>query len=464
MKFCEKPFHHVYLAPNGEVWPCGWMHFPIGNIYEQDFDEIWRGERAKRARESILDGSFCYCRKTSCPFCERGDLPDLTQEELREKAEVPEVPENITFANDRICNIACTTCRKSLYLPEEGYRERIDAVLKRMRPYAQQAAFLDMNGNGEFLANPSFLEFLESFQPQRSDFCLSFETNGVLFDEEHWNRFSHLGNYHIEVTVTLNSLRREIYRYLSGGYDKVEAVRRNLRFLSGLRRKNQINVLKATMVVQECNFQEIPEYVRTLTQSEELEIDQIVLKPVYKWFGMDEETYWFKNILNPLHPYHKEYLKILEDPCWNAPKVYDWGCHNLREARPHPMRQEKVYNRLLLDIYENAQGLSPAEYVRRRAEEKNLGRVGVFGENETARALLHLLRQAGAEVVFQLTWFQNEDGALPKVSMQNFRPDMADTVLLLDFYDRQNLTGNLRTLKFQGQILTAEELIEGTPL
>ena len=87
MKFCVKPFNNVYLASDGEVWPCGWMHYVIGNLYEQNLDEIWHSEAAEQARKSILDGSFAFCRKTSCPFCERDELPDLTEEEIRERFE-----------------------------------------------------------------------------------------------------------------------------------------------------------------------------------------------------------------------------------------------------------------------------------------------------------------------------------------------------------------------------------------
>jgi len=460
MKFCEKPFNSVYLAPNGEVWPCGWMHFSMGNIYEQGFDEIWHGAAAEEARKSILNGSFAYCRKTSCPLCERGNLMDLTEKELREKAVVTNAPKRITIANDRICNIACTTCRKSLYVPEEGYREKIDKVLEQMLPYANQAVFLDMNGNGEFLSNPSFLSFLKSLKPERKDFRLNFETNGVLFDKAHWEKFSHLKDYNISITVTLNSLRREIYQYLSGGFDKINDVQNNLRFLSKLRREGHVNALSVTMVVQECNFQEIPEYVRVLTHSGDYEIDRIVLKPVYKWFGMDEETYWFKNILNPLHPYYKEYLRILEDDCWKEPKVYDWGCHNLRESLPYPLAQEKTYNRLLLDIYENPQGYPPVDFIKSCAEKHELRSVGIFGENVVSNAILRLLKEAGVKIAFQLTWFQDEEGSIPKISMQNFRPEMADDILLLDFYDKQNLTNNLRNLKFHGRIFDLKELIE----
>lgn len=73
---------------------------------------------------------------------------------------------------------------------------------------------------------------------------------------------------------------------------------------------------------------------------------------------MDEETYWFKNILNPQHPYHRSYLKILEDDCWKDPKVYDWGCHNIRESIPHPLKQEEIYRKILSRIYDNEDGLA----------------------------------------------------------------------------------------------------------
>lgn len=461
MRFCERPFTHVYLAPNGEVWPCNWMHYVIGNLYEQNLDEIWVSKAAQRARESILDGSFAFCRKTSCPRCERGALPDLSEDELKEKSIPTDLPIMITIANDKICNIACTTCRQGIYCAQEGEREKIDAVLKHMLPYASQAMYVDMNGNGEFLANPSFLKFLESLRPKRQDCRFNFETNGVLFDETHWERFSHLKDCQISVTVTLNSLRREIYQHLSGGFDKIDEVRRNIEFLSKLRREHQINELKVTMVVQECNFQEVPEYIRVFTETEEYAVDQIILKPVYKWFGMDEETYWFKNILNPLHPYHKEYLKVLENDCWKEPKVYDWGCHNLREARPHPLNQEKLYNRLLLNIYENSQGLKPQEFLRGCLAQFANRRIAVYGDSEMAGAMLSLLRKAGINVVLQLTWFENAQVDIPKVAMQEFRPEMTDAVLLLDFYDKQNLERNLRSLHFKGDIVTLEDVIKG---
>lgn len=462
MKFCDRPFSYAYLAPNGEVWPCGWMHFTIGNLYEQKLDEIWHSEAAQTARESILDGSFAFCRKTSCPFCERGELPDLTEEEIRERAVPTEIPEDVTIANDRMCNIACTSCRTCLLPIDKEERRKIDGVLERLVPFANKMKSLDMNGQGEFLANQSFINFLGKLQPECKDFKINFETNGTLFDEAHWNRFSHLGDYNLSVTVTLNSLNREVYRYLSGGFDYLDRELDNLRFLSKLRREGKINNLTVTMVIQEVNCWEVPEYIRTFAHSEEFEIDKIQMKPLYNWFKMDPETYWYKNILNPLHPYHKEYLKILADDCWNEPKVWDWGCHNIREAMPYPLKQEEVYNRLLLDIYQNDQGLSPAEFLRACVERTGGGRIGYYGKNKFSKAFVKMLREAGADIAFQLTWVPEcEDGEVPKVAKQEFRPELADLILLIDFHKGGYWLTDLPMLGFQGPILTVEEFVEG---
>lgn len=463
MKFCDRPFTFAYLADKGEVWPCGWMHYTIGNLYEQNLDEIWHSEAAQAARQTVLDGSFAFCRKQSCPLCERDELPDLTEEEIRERAVPTAVPIAINMANDHICNIACTNCRTAIYCPEEGEREKIDDALMRLLPFANQAKGLNMNGGGEFLANPSFINFLEQLRPEHDDFNIHFESNGVLFDESHWNRFSHLGQYDVSATITINSLRREVYRYLSGGFDHLEQVLDNLRFLSKLRKENLLSKLSVTIVVQECNFWEIPDYIRTFAHSDEFEVDAIVMKPLYKWWHMKEETYWIKNILNPLHPYHKEYLKILADDCWNDPKVYDWGCHNIREALPHPLEQEKIYNRLLLDIFQNGKGLSPAEFLKTCAERAGAGRIGYYGKNEFSKKFVRMLQEAGVDIAFQLTWSKEcDDGDIPKVAKQDFQPEMADVILVIDFFKGGYWFHDLPALGFRGPVLSIEQFIEGT--
>ena len=171
------------------------------------------------------------------------------------------------------------------------------------------------------------------------------------------------------------------------------------------------------------------------------------MKPLFKWFKMDEETYWFKNILNPLHPYHKEYLKILADDCWNDPKVYDWGCHHIREAMPHPLKQEEVYRQIMMKIHTNKDGLSPQGYIKRCLDRLGAKRIGFYGKNEFSLMFSRMLQDAGAEV-FQLTWVPEDcDGEFPKVAKQEFKPDMADAMIIIDFFKGGYWFEDLRSKK-----------------
>ena len=78
-----------------------------------------------------------------------------------------------------------------MFYPDKNYREKIDKALESILPYANRVKMLDLNGAGEFLANPSFLKFLNALRPERPDCVFNFETNGILFDEARWEKFSH---------------------------------------------------------------------------------------------------------------------------------------------------------------------------------------------------------------------------------------------------------------------------------
>lgn len=126
------------------------------------------------------------------------------------------------------------------------------------------------------------------------------------------------------------------------------------------------------------------------------------------------------------------------------------------------MSQGKIFSRLLLDIYDNREGLSPVACIKRALERLNVNRIGIYGENEFEGTLVRLLRAAGAEIVFRLTRYEDKAGDIPTISMPNLKPDSVDLILLLEFYDQQNRINNLRSLKFQGHILNLEQFIEGT--
>ena len=71
-----------------------------------------------------------------------------------------------------------------------------------------------------------------------------------------------------------------------------------------------------------------------------------------------------------------------------------------------------------------------------------------------------MLKETGAEV-FQLTWAVEDScgSEFLKVAKQEFKPDMADAMLIIDFFKGGYWFSDLRALGFTGDILTIEEFV-----
>ena len=60
LKFaCKELRNLMYLFPGGELVTCGLRHEPVGNLYEQSFDEVWYSPRAARARDEVDGCTGC---------------------------------------------------------------------------------------------------------------------------------------------------------------------------------------------------------------------------------------------------------------------------------------------------------------------------------------------------------------------------------------------------------------------
>ncbi len=53
---CMKPWSSIFIEPDGEVRPCCYLSPSLGDIYRQDFRDIWNGEKAQALRASMAAG------------------------------------------------------------------------------------------------------------------------------------------------------------------------------------------------------------------------------------------------------------------------------------------------------------------------------------------------------------------------------------------------------------------------
>jgi radical SAM protein with 4Fe4S-binding SPASM domain len=330
MKFCKRPFELFNLFnEDGDVSVCSWLlpEFKIGNILEQDVDEIWHSEAAKQCRESVLDGSFRYCRREICTYLFRDELPEIKNESDTVTADMPV---DIRVAFDRTCNLTCPACRDRVYVPTERQKANMDIIYEKIFPYLQHASRFNFGGRGEPFVSPFYMRVLENFKPENPKTLIRFETNGVLFNEENWNKIAHLAKCNLHVYVSVDSLYAPTYNYLRRG-GNLEKVKNNLKFISKLRKKEDIKMLTIVMVVQESNFREMPDFVRY--GLDVLGVDQVSFMPIYNKGNMSEAEMLVKDVLNPAHPYHQEFMKIMEHPLVKQPRVRIWTGDVLHERK-----------------------------------------------------------------------------------------------------------------------------------
>lgn len=69
IKDCPKPFNNLQIMVSGDVRPCCWCGFGVGNLHESTIDEIWNGKIMEELRECIRNGKIHpTCKNAPCPF------------------------------------------------------------------------------------------------------------------------------------------------------------------------------------------------------------------------------------------------------------------------------------------------------------------------------------------------------------------------------------------------------------
>lgn len=308
---------------NGYVRSCGWMTDTImGNLFENSLSEIWNGEKAWKMRERLLNQDYSKCLVDGCPYLMKGEIRNY-QTEL---GELPEYPETLSLSFENDCNYRCKSCGTEKHLDGKT-REEIehiyDTIADKIRPALPYVKRIGANGMGELFTSKRTLKLLSEWRPiaPAEECSVGLETNGSLFDEEHWRQIENLGQYNLSVTITVMSFDEPTYQRLSGVKYPIEKIENSLRFVKSLREKGIINFLQIGTVVQCENFRTLPEFARRCI--EEFGADSVRLRPYDNWGTQNEIEAFYMNIRNPKHPLYSEYKEVMKHPYMSHPKVND---------------------------------------------------------------------------------------------------------------------------------------------
>lgn len=355
-KICKngKDWIQVFNS-DGMVRLCGWTGADgrIGSLLDYSMPEIFHGEKAEKLREKLLCQDYSSCSVDDCPYLMTGEIKTYQTE----MGELPEYPERLYLAFENRCNYRCPSC--NIHCADAGKdKEQIehdyDIIESRLREAMPHARIIGANGQGELFCSKRIMKLLSEWEPIApvEECQVYLETNGSLFDAEHWKQIENIGKYYVWVTVTVMSFDQAIYEHLSGAKYPISKIEDNLRFIKSLREKNIINFVQLATVVQAENFREMPEFARRCI--EEFGADRVRLRPYANWGVQNSMEEFFIDIRNPMHPYHQEYREVMRHPYLSNPKVVDHsGGNDTYSTRTAPYEVASLKWRLMTDILWN---------------------------------------------------------------------------------------------------------------
>lgn len=418
MRTCSRACKmYQIIDEQGNVRICSWSHNNlIGSVLEKDLNSLINSEKAVLFREKISRGDFSDCPKDNCPY-----LANDRMEEIMIDLEENEIyPEELYLGYEGVCNYHCTCCTSHLNMvrkPGVDYQEQYRKIEESIRDILPHVKKISANGRGELFVSKNILNILSNWKPiaPKEDIKVALETNGSLFDEEHWKKIENLGQYHLRVAITVMSFNEDIYQFLSGCKYPISQIINNLKFVKSLREKGIINELELATVIQEQNFREMPEFTRRCI--EEFGVDSVRLRPIMPGGIYDESIQWFMDVRNPYHPYYEEFRKVMSNEIFKHPKVLLWSNQedSSRGENPYWKGKAQLEKRLdeevrvtrLLNKIVSVEGLSCK--IDNLMKEEKACSLGIYGIGVIGKVFLKMLSKENLNYDIHL-YDKNEHG------------------------------------------------------
>lgn len=464
-KICYRALNRFQVYSfKGDVRLCGWMRdMYLGNLIDNTVEELFNNEAALRIRNRLSGHDYSMCMEDSCPYVANHSVSDILVDYDPEQR----FPSQLALGFEQTCNYSCTGC--TFHSKPHGYdldqlEKNYSIIEEHIREALPYAKSISANGCGELFMSKHILRLLSEWRPQcdDSEVTVSLETNGSLFDEDHWRQIENLAKYNLSVSISIMSFNEDIYRYLSGTKLPISRIENNLRFVKTLRENNIINELKLCTVVQEQNFREMPEFSRRCL--EEFGADSVRLRPYAAWGAEKADVAWFKNPRNPRHPLYNEYKRVMSSEILKHPAVDDWsGGHDSEDVSwsPYEIAQKEInvldYLWRNNDLFlKKVSDLIPA----------NNGRVAVYGVSNIAKSIVRKLNDTeGFTVEYMIDrdcsdWYFEGKRIWRHIHLNELNKDL---LVIIAVFDRNDEIINLLRKSGYNHIVTLNELIDDEP-
>jgi len=313
-RICLNPWNYLSVEQDGNCYFCCSVFSPdkfsIGNIFEQNIEEIWNGEKAKSFRKDVLDSLYSHCDIKYCRFCyERYDeFFSPASDNL-----IAPNPLVVHFGYDYTCSQKCIFCRDNVRgftkQQEEEYNKLIDT---KFIPLLSNAQILSISGLGEiFDSNHSKLLVKKAVESNKK-LQLELWSNGIKFDKENieaLNIQDRIRTVHISVNAATKKVHKEIFR--SNSFDKVKE---NILYLNELKKNNKIKDIHLNFIINEKNYRDMKKFMEFVNTTEAV----VSFTPAHS----SDTTFTRKDeifaVHKPTHYLYNDFIRRLNDPIFQS--------------------------------------------------------------------------------------------------------------------------------------------------
>ena len=329
---CWFPFGFTEITHDRQTLCCsGWLTKDIGS--NKNLKDNWDSDTANEIRESVLDGSFKFCKKDTCPFLstvinsgvETG--PILSKKKLGlsgvntldkykerypsldadETFGYPKTPRQFKVVWDSTCNLACPSCRTDFIKnSDDNTKNTEDIINDIIKHYGSGVHTMMMSGYGDPFYSTGLFNFLQTLKEEEwpNLHNIHLHTNALLWNERNWEIIKHSHKFINSAEISIDAATKETYQVVRRG-GKWDLLLKNLKFISTL----GLREITFSYVVQKENYKEMIDFyllIKDIFKDSEINILFYYYK-ILDWGVMDSESYEEAAVWKNTHPLYKDF-------------------------------------------------------------------------------------------------------------------------------------------------------------
>jgi MoaA/NifB/PqqE/SkfB family radical SAM enzyme len=315
---CESPFYSIEIRSGGKVNLCSpaFMKYEdcyLGNIFEQDFSEIWNCTKAREFRRLAMQSKHPFCNRVKCNMLYNVHTkPDIDVSSGFSEV-IPTYPTHVVFSHDPQCNVRCIFCRdEHIHNTPEQLKELDSHIESHYLPLCRDAKIVKMQGAGEIFASKHSRNLIKAIAQRYPEIKFHIQSNGTLFDKKNCDDLGITNRLH-KAVICAHATTKTTYNklVLDGNFERVM---KNIEWLGSLKKEGRLKYLYLGFVVSAINYREMNDYV-LLARAHGAESYFVELRIENEPTFREEKKL---AITDKRHPEYNRLCRLLKDPVFSS--------------------------------------------------------------------------------------------------------------------------------------------------